>query len=533
MDRFRAERVPLSVAVVDMGWHWVDIDPSHGSGWTGYSWNTDLFPDPPAFLAALHARGLATSLNVHPAEGVHAHVTAYPALARRLGLDPAAGLPVTFDPTDPAFVEAYLEELHHPLEAQGVDLWWLDWQQGGVTRVAGLDPLWLLNHLHFLDSGRDGRRPMTFSRYAGVGSHRYPVGFSGDTQITWRSLDFQPYFTATASNIGYGWWSHDVGGHFMGTKDDELATRWVQLGVFSPITRLHSGSNPFIRREPWRFGMEAQQVMSEFLRLRHQLLPYLATMNVRAHQGLPLVQPMYYDHPDDPQAYECPNQFMFGTELLVAPVTTPADPGTGLGRVRAWLPEGTWVDVLTGQSYTGGRTLLLHRDLASIPVLARVGTVLPLVPKDRVEFGSGLPSVVEVRVYAGADGDFTLVEDRDDDRWVRTRLTWDDAAGELTVHEPEGDVSTLPADRRYDLVVVRGGAAAGQSDGDREDARREHQLRRVLGVLDRTRMSHDVKASAHRVVAESPSPALAVAGLQALDLSPALLGALGEILVAD
>ena len=162
-------------------------------------------------------------------------------MARRWASTPTSELPIDFDPADPAFLEAYLEVLHHPLEAEGVDFWWLDWQQGGVTRIPGLDPLWLLNHFHFLDSGRaTAGAPLTFSRYAGVGSHRYPIGFSGDTVITWASLDFQPYFTATASNVGYGWWSHDIGGHFFGGKDDELTVRWTQLGVFSPIMRLHS-----------------------------------------------------------------------------------------------------------------------------------------------------------------------------------------------------------------------------------------------------------------------------------------------------
>ena len=263
MDRFRDEDVPLSVSVIDMDWHLVEIDPEHGSGWTGYTWNTDLFPDPQAFLAGLHERGLAVSLNVHPAEGVHAHEASYAAIAKRMGIDPDSGVPVAFDPTDPDFLEAYFEELHHPHEDDGVDFWWLDWQQGGVTRIPGLDPLWLLNHFHYLDSGRAGKRPLTFSRYAGIGSHRYPVGFSGDTHMTWESLDFQPSFTATASNAGYGWWSHDIGGHFKGYKDDELTTRWVQLGVFSPILRLHSGLNPFNTREPWRFDSDSERVMTD------------------------------------------------------------------------------------------------------------------------------------------------------------------------------------------------------------------------------------------------------------------------------
>ncbi|HEX2550937.1 MAG TPA: TIM-barrel domain-containing protein, partial [Nocardioidaceae bacterium] len=434
----------------------------------------------------------------------------------RIGIDPDDELPVSFDPTDPEFIEAYFEELHHPLEDDGVDFWWLDWQQGGVTKVAGLDPLWLLNHFHFLDSGRDGRRPLTFSRYAGIGSHRYPIGFSGDTHITWESLDFQPYFTATASNAGYGWWSHDIGGHFKGYRDDELTTRWVQLGVFSPVNRLHSGLNPFNTKEPWRFSAVAERVMSDFLRLRHRLLPYLATMNLRAHaDGEPLVQPMYYDHPDEAAAYDVPNQFMFGSELLVAPITTPADRDTGLGRVKAWLPDGTWTDVFTGQTYTGGRSLYLHRDLTSIPVLARAGAIVPKAPEDSVLDGTGLPSVVELTVYPGADGDFTLAEDNDDDRWALTRVTYDDASGEVTVHDTVGHREALPEDRTYRVEVVRPTTTATE---------------RVFALLDRAQVGFDLKDRIYRLIRTS-EPADAVLALQGLDLPPYLLGALSEILL--
>ena len=203
VDRFTAAGIPFSVGVLDMDWHLVDIDPALGTGWTGYTWNPELFPDPAGFLRELHRRGLRVSLNVHPADGVRRHEAAYPAMARELGLDPERGLEIALDVTSREFVDAYFRHLHHPHERIGVDLWWLDWQSGAYTRVAGLDPLWMLNHLHYLDSGRDGRRPLTFSRYAGLGSHRYPIGFSGDTVATWDSLDFQPFFTATAANVGY------------------------------------------------------------------------------------------------------------------------------------------------------------------------------------------------------------------------------------------------------------------------------------------------------------------------------------------
>ena len=279
MEEFRARDIPFSVAVIDMDWHLVDIPRKYGSGWTGYTWNREFFPDPKRFLDKLHDMELHTTLNVHPADGVRAHEEAYPTMAEELGVDSAHEDKIPFEATDRKFMEAYFKYLHHPHEENGVDFWWVDWQQGKRSAVAGIDPLWMLNHLHFLDSGREGRVPLTFSRYAGIGSHRYPIGFSGDSFSTWESLDFQPYFTATASNVGYSWWSHDIGGHQGGRRDDELAVRWVQFGVFSPIMRLHSTANPFYGKEPWNYGTDAERTMVQFLRLRHKLIPYLYSMN--------------------------------------------------------------------------------------------------------------------------------------------------------------------------------------------------------------------------------------------------------------
>jgi alpha-glucosidase (family GH31 glycosyl hydrolase) len=565
MDRFAAADIPLSVAVLDMDWHLVDIDPRYGSGWTGYTWNRELFPDPKEFLAALHDRGLATTLNVHPAEGVHAHEEAYPDIAERLGVDPETELPIDFDPADPAFLEAYLEELHHPREAEGVDFWWLDWQQGGVTRIPGLDPLWLLNHFHFLDSGRNGRRGMTFSRYAGVGSHRYPVGFSGDTVISWASLDFQPSFTATASNVGYGWWSHDVGGHYFGVKDDELMVRWTQLGVFSPITRLHSSESPFNSREPWRFGERAERIVTRFLRLRHRLVPYLHTMNRRAHRdGAPLVSPMYYDHPDDEAAYAVPNQFVFGDRLLVAPITAPADPETLHGAVRAWLPEGRWTDVFTGLVYRGGTTITLHRDLESIPVLAPAGAVLPLVADGPAAWGTPTPDALELRVFAGADGEFVLAEEQDDDRWAETRFTFAD--GEVRIHPVTGEVDAVPPMRAYDVVlcgfagvtgaevddstvetrpgpvpgsvtvrlpsVAAGDGAVLRLAGDLTPAGNADVPERLFALLDRAQCPLATKEAVLSVLAAHDSTR-AVPALAALDVPRPLFDAVVELLLAD
>ncbi len=168
------------------------------------------------------------------------------------------------------------------MEKEGVDFWWIDWQQG-QSKIEGLDPLWMLNHYHFLDSGRDGKRPMTFSRYAGQGSpplsgrifrrHPHHLGIPG----------FPAIVTSTASNIGYGWGGHDIGGHMLGYRDDELEARWYQYESFSPINRLHSWLTvPSVEKSLGTSVWKLRSTMDDFLRLRHKLVPYLYTMNYRA-----------------------------------------------------------------------------------------------------------------------------------------------------------------------------------------------------------------------------------------------------------
>ena len=221
---------------------------------------------------------------------------------------------------------------------------------------------------------------MIFSRYAGPGSHRYPVGFSGDSIATWDSLKFQPEFTATASNIGYGWWSHDIGGHMGGHRDDEMTTRWMQFGVFSPIFRLHSTNSKWMSKEPWNFRAECTLEMQRSTQLRHRLVPYLHTMNLLAGDS-PLVRPMYWEYPTHEEAYQKPNEYLFGSSLIIAPVVEPRNPKTYMAKVDVWMPPGTHVDIFTGLVYDGDRTLRMYRKLQSIPALIPMGAMLPFERK--------------------------------------------------------------------------------------------------------------------------------------------------------
>jgi alpha-glucosidase (family GH31 glycosyl hydrolase) len=459
MDEFKAHQTPLSVCIVDMDWHLTETGNT-SSGWTGYTWNRELFPDPPAFIAALHQRGLRTALNLHPAEGVHPHEDQYPAMAARLGIDPKSGEPIRFDVADPEFTRAYFELLHHPMEAQGIDFWWLDWQQGTLSGLPGLDPLWWLNHLHFYDLGREGaKRPFIFSRWGGLGNHRYPIGFSGDAHVTWESLAFQPYFTATAANVGYGWWSHDIGGHMSGIEDPELYTRWVQFGVFSPILRMHSTNNPFHERRPWSYDAETARVARQALQLRHALIPYLYSMSWRDHRdGLQLVRPMYHAHPEQEAAYHCPDQYLFGSELLAAPFVAPKDPQTRLSRQLVWLPQGQWFDFFDSARYPsaphGGTWHAVYGGLEQIPVFARAGAIVPLAP--RAGWGGvDNPESLEIHLFPGAENSFELYEDDggEDHSLTPIHSAWSDGSWKIQIGPAQGATAHLPAERSYSLLL--------------------------------------------------------------------------------
>ncbi len=477
MQRFIDEKIPVTVATIDMDWHWVDVVERFGKdalakptdnmidrvvyasmpGWTGYSWNTELFPDYRALLKFLNDNGFSVTLNLHPAQGVRFYEDRYEDVCKICGVDASTRAPVCFSLKDENYLKAYFDVLHRPYEREGVRFWWIDWQQGKRSDVKGLDPLWALNHYHTLDMLDEGKRAVILSRYAGIGSHRYPIGFSGDSAMTWKTLDFQPYMTACATNVGYTWWSHDIGGHHMGYKDDELYVRWIQLGVFSPINRLHSTSNEFMGKEPWKSCKDAARTATEYLRLRHRLIPYLYSMNyLTATEGRALCEPMYYSY-DRREAYEVRNQYSFGTQLVASPITRKSDPLTNLAYASLWVPEGeTYTDVFTGRIYKSGE-YRVYRDREDMPVFARKGSIIPLYT-EATDNSVSLEKPLEVWVYSG-DGSFVLYEDdgeslkHADGVFRKTVFTLKQDENRLVLKiKTEGDAGFAAAKRTFEIV---------------------------------------------------------------------------------
>ncbi|MBE6665396.1 MAG: DUF4968 domain-containing protein [Ruminococcaceae bacterium] len=446
IDRMEDRDIPLTVATVDMDWHWsktldqVKKITENGkntefyggkSGWTGYSWNTDLFPDYRRFLKRLHEKGLRVTLNLHPATGIRYFEDMYEEMATAMGIDPKTEKCIRIDFLSDRFINAYFKFLHKPYEHDGVDFWWIDWQQGPRAKEAGVDIMWVLNHYHTLDNGKE-HTPLILSRYSGFGAHRYPLGFSGDTMITWETLAYLPYFTANASNIGFTWWSHDIGGHFDGEKNDELYVRSVQFGVFSPINRLHCTDMPFMTKEPLYYMNGTGYIAEEFLRLRHKMIPFIDSASVdTTEKGLALIEPMYYEYPEQQEAYEFTSQYMFGRQLLVAPVITPGDEHK-MAKTTVWLPEGKWTDIFTGQTYEGGKTVDMVRYMDSIPVLAKEGGFFILDGRKHTNDIS-FPDSLNVMTFNG-NGEYTLHE-YDENGRMNTHFTseFKDGKQKLTV----------------------------------------------------------------------------------------------------
>lgn len=405
VNEFDRLQLPLDVMVIDMDWHL--------PGWTGYTWDPDYFPDPSATLKTLRKRDVKITLNLHPADGVGRHESAFPQMCRALGIDPRQTERIPFDSTDPAFMDAYFRHLHHPEEARGVNFWWMDWQQGTDSAIPGLDPLPWLNHLHWVDQRRKHprQRPLNFSRYGGIGSGRYPVGFSGDTHSTWASLAYQPYFTATAANVLYGTWSHDIGGHAPGPVDPELYTRWLQFGVYSPILRTHTTKRHTAERRVWLFPEPYREAMMDQLHARYRLIPYLYTeMRATLDTALTAVRPLYHEYPDRDEAYRFKGQYFFGSSMLVAPVCRPLDPRTEMATQKIWLPPGTWYDAAWGRLEKGDRVITRRYLLDEVPVFIRAGAILP-GQRDARRTTAGSYSHLTVEAYPGGNGSYTLYED--------------------------------------------------------------------------------------------------------------------------
>lgn len=425
VNKLKSMDVPIDVLIVDMDWHetWGlrksnSPKDEYGQriGWTGYTWQKELFPSPANFLKWTENEELKVALNLHPASGIQPYEAVYDDFTKEYGWS-EKGKSVPFKIDERKWADAYFKTVLEPMERDGVDFWWLDWQQWKESKYTpGLSNTFWLNHTFFNHAERQnpGLRPFIYHRWGGLGSHRYPLAFSGDTYATWPMLAYLPYFTATASNVNYGWWGHDIGGHmFHKTQkatDPELYTRWLQYGVFTPIFKTHSTKDPRIERCIWCFP-DHMFLMRDAIRLRYTLAPYIYNAARENYDtGVGMCRPMYYDYPESDKAYETSEQFMFGNDILATTITQPVDSITGLAPRTIWFPEGAWFDCATGSMYEGGRTEELHYTLAENPHYAKAGSIIPMNPATVKNLQQPCDTLV-LTFIPGGDGQLRHYED--------------------------------------------------------------------------------------------------------------------------
>ena len=410
---------PLDIMVMDMDWHVTDVKGlARGSSnlvWTGYTWNRKLLPDAEDLLKWFHAQGLAVTLNDHPSGGVRPHEDCYVDFMKALGRDPLLKEELPFDAGNARYMDAFQTWAHFPLEKEGVDFWWLDWQQGGlVGNVPALTNLAWLNQFYFDRAGRDGKRGVSFSRWAGWGDHRHPIHFSGDASTSFKMLAFEVPFTATSGNSGCFFWSHDIGGHNKG-RNEESYVRWCQFGAFSAAMRPHSNRDKAMDRRPWAYPPWAEQSMRVSYGLRSRFFPSIySSAHQSCTESVPMIRPMYLEFPELPEAYRQPQQYFFGDNILVAPVTEPGAGPLRIARQAVWFPPGsTWYNFFTGEPYEGGSEMLVAAAIDEFPLYLRGGVPVAMRQFSQRPATAPLDDLV-LRCYPGPEGktaSSTLYED--------------------------------------------------------------------------------------------------------------------------
>lgn len=395
---------PLSVLVLDMEWH--------QEGWGNWDWNPEMYADPAAFFRWAHRRGIQVTLNDHPLD-VREDDSHFEPYLRAAGTDARVRAReynrktvrmIDVDICTKREARAFLDVCHRPIVRQGLDFWWNDGCRG---EMAGATGQLVCNKLMFEDVRSPHKRGMLLARYGGLGSHRYGVFFTGDTESCWPVLALQCEFNIRAGHLGLAYVSHDIGGFYTPQKTDkidrELYLRWLQFGVFSPILRFHSapGSGS---RQPWDYDDAEGRAARRWLELRNSLLPYLYTAAREHHEtGVPLVRGLFLDLPADRAAYRY-DQYLFGPALLVAPVLGPER------RRTVYLPPGEWFEFESSRRLPGGLEITRPVALEDTPVYVRAGSI---IPRQSPAAPLHAPHVRELTLdlYAGAEGTADLYED--------------------------------------------------------------------------------------------------------------------------
>jgi alpha-D-xyloside xylohydrolase len=484
VKKYRDEHFPLDCIVQDGGWWKTEGDSS---------FNAD-YPDVDATLKELHAEHVHTMLSVW---GQYNQDSVNLQKLKEMGLLVPGIVPAEYDATSPVAQNFFWKTLPGPLLAQGWDSFWLDASEPDSgphegdailvgRKIAIGNGSMYTNVFPLLHTGglaerwrqtRDDKRVMILTRSAFLGQQRYgTVVWSGDVFPTNWSFHHQIAGGLNYAISGLPYWTTDVAGYFPLPNDDtmispkyqELYARWFQFGAFSPMFRTH-GHRP--NNELWTYS-DVTPILLNYDRLRYRMMPYIYSLAWHVtHDDYTMMRPLVMDWRTDPKVWDIGDEYMFGPAFLVSPVWQE-----GAHSRSVYLPDAkVWYDFWTGMTVQGKQQLDVEAPLQTLPLFIPAGSIVPLGPE--IEYADQKPAdPVEVRIYRGANGAFSLYEDEGDSyRYEQAVYTvipfrWNEAAKALTIGNRVGSFPGMVKDREFRVVLVGPGHGVGEAISSQADA---------------------------------------------------------------
>ena len=445
-NRFIRDEIPISVLLLDEMWHITE-----GKYKTGYTFEKKLINAPDKLISDMHKRGVRVGVNINPIEGIYPHEEAYSKIIEYVKI-PGNKI-IGFAPFNPQFLDIFMKLLLHPLENIGIDFFWLDYP------IKDASSQYILTHYMYLDSGRlERKRNMLLSKNPSICAHRYGILDTGRTNVSFDTLKMLPYINVSASNIGVSWWSSSIGGYTGGMEDAELYLRSVELGCFSPIFRISVDGGRYYKREPWKWDVKTFEIVKDYMRLRHRLVPYIYSEAYKYYEsGITLIRPLYHTNKEmffDP-LYK--NEYYFGPSLLISPLTDKKDPLMNRVVHKFYLPEGTWYDFKNGKKFPGNRSYVSFFKDEDYPVFAKSGAIIPM--DKNVNNSLVVPNELEIHIFPGMNNAYELYEDDGvtnlykNGYYLKTIIDYNYQANNYTViiRSIEGKTGIIPNTRNYKI----------------------------------------------------------------------------------
>lgn len=460
--RFREEQIPLDLIVQD--WQY----------WGKYGWNAmrfdeEHYPDPAKMVSELHDMNLRLMLSVWSKIDPNAEL-GKEAAAKNYYIPGTSWIDFFDEDASKFYWENFSKRLLKPYQ---IDAWWQDATEPenddleGRRIMKGTQPGERFRNVYPLKVNQTvyeglrkddaGRRAMIFTRSGFPGIQRYgSVLWSGDVGNDWKTLRYQIASGLNFVATGLPWWTYDAGGFFRPgdqyTNADyiERMIRWIQTSTFLPLMRVHGYMS---NTEPWRYGKDAQRIITDYIKLRYRLFPYIYSEAAKVSlDGYTFMRPLVFDFPTDKQALEQLTEYMFGASLLINPVTEK-----GVNVWKTYLPEheSGWYDLWTGHKYNGGQTVDVPVNIEKIPVFVKAGTILPM-GQDKQSVAEKIKNEpINLTIYPGADATFTLYEDEGNNynyeqgAYSQITFRWNDKKRQLTVEGRQGSFEGMEQERIF------------------------------------------------------------------------------------